>query len=148
VPYYTLREEEKHCDTILKEFGLDPETAHILIGHVPVKVKDGKSPIKGGGKLFMIDGGMSKAYQKDTGIAGYTFIYNSRFMALAEHQPYSPLMPDGTQEFHSPKLRTVALLKKRLLVRDTDQGVIIQKHINNLNELIEAFRRGELKEVY
>ena len=148
VPYYTLIEEEKHCDTILKEFGLDPETAHILIGHVPVKVKDGKSPIKGGGKLFMIDGGMSKAYQKDTGIAGYTFIYNSRFMALAEHQPYSPLMPDGTQEFHSPKLRTVALLKKRLLVRDTDQGVIIQKHINNLNELIEAFRRGELKEVY
>ncbi len=148
VPYYTLIEEEKHCNTILKEFGLDPETSHILNGHVPVKVKDGKSPIKGGGKLFIIDGGMSKAYQKDTGIAGYTFIYNSRFMALAEHEAYSPLMPDGTQEFHSPKLRTVALLKKRLLIKDTDQGAEIQKNIDDLNALIDAFRRGEIKEIY
>lgn len=83
------------------EFGLDPKNSIILNGHVPVKIKDGESPVKGGGKLIVIDGGMSKAYQKQTGIAGYTFIFNSRFMALAEHKPYSPLQPDGTQEFHS-----------------------------------------------
>lgn len=148
VPYYTLIEEEKHCDTIIREFGLDPETAHVLTGHVPVKVKDGKSPIKGGGKLFIIDGGMSKAYQKDTGIAGYTFIYNSRFMALAEHKPYSPLQPDGTQEFHDPSLRTVALLKKRVLIKDTDSGKELESQVDSLNELINAYRRGDIKEVY
>ncbi len=148
VPYYTLIEEEKHCDTILKEFGLDPEVSRILNGHVPVKVKDGKSPIKGGGKLFIIDGGISKAYQKDTGIAGYTFIFNSRFMALAEHKAYSPLQKDGTQEFHTPTLHTVELLKKRLLVKDTDYGKGIQKQIDDLQALIDAFRRGEIKEIY
>ncbi|MDQ9823433.1 fructose-bisphosphatase class III, partial [Acinetobacter sp. 163] len=70
---------------------IDPEKGHILNGHVPVKIKDGESPIKGDGKLFVIDGGISKAYQKKTGIAGYTFIYNSWIMALAEHKPYMPL---------------------------------------------------------
>lgn len=148
VPYYTLIEEEKHCDTILREFGLNPETGHVLTGHVPVKVKDGKSPIKGNGKLFIIDGGMSKAYQKDTGIAGYTFIYNSRFMALAEHKPYSPLQSDGTQEFHDPSLRTVALLKKRVLIKDTDSGKELEAQVDSLNELINAYRRGDIKEVY
>ncbi len=93
------------CEKILAEFGLDPKTSHILNGHVPVKIKDGESPVKGDGKLFIIDGGISKAYQKQTGIAGYTFIFNSRFMALAEHKPYSPLQEDGTQVFHTPKIR-------------------------------------------
>lgn len=148
VPYYSLIEEEKHCDTILREFGLNPETGHVLTGHVPVKVKDGKSPIKGNGKLFIIDGGMSKAYQKDTGIAGYTFIYNSRFMALAEHKPYSPLQPDGSQDFHDPSLRTVALLKKRMLIKDTDLGKELETQVDSLNELINAYRRGDIKEVY
>ncbi len=79
VPYYTLIEDRKVCEDIIVEFGLDPEKGIILNGHVPVKIKDGESPVKGGGKLFIIDGGMSKAYQKTTGIAGYTFIINSRY---------------------------------------------------------------------
>lgn len=115
---------------------------------MPVKVKDGKSPIKGKGKLFIIDGGMSKAYQKDTGIAGYTFIYNSRFMALSEHKPYSPLKSDGTQEFHTSTMRTVELFKKRIMVRDTDQGKVLQGQVDDLMQLAEAYRKGEIKEVY
>ena len=91
---------------------------------------------------------MSKAYQKDTGIAGYTFIYNSRFMALSEHKPYSPLAEDGTQEFHTPTIRTVELLKKRVMVRDTDQGKILQQQVEELMLLAKAYRKGEIKEIY
>ena len=84
-PYYKLINKRETCEKIIREFDLDPANAKILNGHVPVKIKDGESPIKGGGLLYVIDGGISKAYQKQTGIAGYTFIFNSRFMALAEH---------------------------------------------------------------
>lgn len=134
------------CEKILAEFGLDPKTSHILNGHVPVKIKDGESPVKGEGKLFIIDGGISKAYQKQTGIAGYTFIFNSRFMALAEHKPYSPLQEDGSQVFHTPVLRTVKTLEKRMLVRDTDQGEELQQEVEELKELVKAYRNGDLKE--
>ena len=147
-PYYKLIKERADCEKILKEFGLDPRTAKILNGHVPVKIKDGESPIKGGGLLYVIDGGISKAYQKQTGIAGYTFIFNSRFMALAEHKPYSPLQPDGTQEFHSPVMKTVETMPERLLIVDTDQGAVLVEKVHDLEDLIEAFKEGLIKEEY
>ncbi|MDO4546288.1 MAG: fructose-1,6-bisphosphatase, partial [Bacillota bacterium] len=146
VPYYKLIQKKEICEKILTEFGLDPATSHILNGHVPVKIKDGESPVKGEGKLFVIDGGMSKAYQKQTGIAGYTFIFNSRYMALAEHKPYSPLQADGTQVFHSPVIRTVKTLEKRMLVRDTDLGKELEREVEELKALVRAYRTGELKE--
>ncbi|MFQ7472776.1 MAG: fructose-1,6-bisphosphatase [Anaerovoracaceae bacterium] len=146
VPYYKLINNRAICENILAEFGLDPKTSHILNGHVPVKIKDGESPVKGGGKLFIIDGGMSKAYQKQTGIAGYTFIFNSRFMALSEHKPYSPLQPDGSQIFHTPVIRTVRTLEKRMLVKDTDQGNELKQEVEELKALVKAYRTGELKE--
>ncbi len=146
VPYYKLINRKDICEKIITEFGLDPKTAIILNGHVPVKIKDGESPVKGGGKLIIIDGGMSKAYQKQTGIAGYTFIFNSRYMALSEHKPYSPLQEDGTQEFHTPVIRTVRTLEKRMLVRDTDLGKELQREADELKELVRAYRTGELKE--
>ncbi|MGN0734724.1 MAG: fructose-1,6-bisphosphatase [Anaerovoracaceae bacterium] len=147
-PYYKLIKERAACEKILREFGLDPRTAKILNGHVPVKIKDGESPIKGGGLLYVIDGGISKAYQKQTGIAGYTFIFNSRFMALAEHKPYSPLQPDGTQEFHSPVMKTVETMPERLLIVDTDQGAVLVEKVRDLEDLIEAFKEGLIKEEY
>ena len=147
-PYYKLIKERAACEKILREFGLDPHTAKILNGHVPVKIKDGESPIKGGGLLYVIDGGISKAYQKQTGIAGYTFIFNSRFMALAEHKPYSPLQSDGTQEFHSPVMKTVETMPERLLIVDTDQGAVLVEKVRDLEDLIEAFKEGQIKEVY
>ena len=147
-PYYKLIKERAACEKIIREFGLDPHTAKILNGHVPVKIKDGESPIKGGGLLYVIDGGISKAYQKQTGIAGYTFIFNSRFMALAEHKPYSPLQSDGTQEFHSPVMKTVETMPERLLIVDTDQGAVLVEKVRDLKDLIEAFKEGQIKEVY
>ncbi len=147
-PYYRLIKTRESCEKILREFGLDPRTAKILNGHVPVKIKDGESPIKGGGLLYVIDGGISKAYQKQTGIAGYTFIFNSRFMALAEHQPYQPLQADGSQEFHSPVMQIVQTLPERLLIIDTDQGAEIVQRVEDLKELVKAYKKGLVKEVY
>lgn len=147
-PYYKLIHKREICEKIIREFDLDPSKAKILNGHVPVKIKDGESPIKGGGLLYVIDGGISKAYQKQTGIAGYTFIFNSRFMALAEHKPYSPLQPDGTQEFHSPVMKTVETMTERLLIIDTDQGTELVEKVEDLKELVEAFKNGEIKEQY
>lgn len=145
-PYYTLRDSRAFCEKILKEFGLDPEHSKILNGHVPVKFKNGESPIKGDGLLYVIDGGMSKAYQKETGIAGYTFIFNSWTMALAEHKPYSPLKEDGTQEFHDPVVQTVEVLPTRMRIVDTDQGRELLRRAETMKELVEAYRCGMIKE--
>lgn len=146
VPYYRLINDRKHCESILKEFGLNPGTGHIINGHVPVKIKDGESPVKGDGKLIIIDGGIAKSYQKKTGIAGYTFIYNSRFMALAEHKPYSPLQDDGTQEFIAPEIKVLEELPERIMVADTEYGKKIKLQIRQLRALVEAFKRGEISE--
>ena len=87
-PYYQLSLKEEFCNRLLEEFGLPVEGSHIINGHVPVKLKDGEKPMKAGGKLFIIDGGLSKAYQSTTGIAGYTLIYNSYGLILAAHEPF------------------------------------------------------------
>ena len=147
-PYYKLIHRRDICENILREFNLDPAKGKILNGHVPVKIKDGESPIKGGGLLYVIDGGISKAYQKQTGIAGYTFIFNSRFMALAEHKPFSPLQEDGTQDFHSPVMKIVETMPERLLILDTDQGAQLVEKVEDLKDLIKAFKTGALKEIY
>ncbi|QIB68541.1 fructose-1,6-bisphosphatase [Aminipila butyrica] len=146
VPYYKLINDRAVCEKILAEFGLDPQTSHILNGHVPVKIKDGESPIKGGGKLFIIDGGISKAYQKQTGIAGYTFISNSRFMALAEHERYTPMKEDGSQEFHTPNIRIVENMPVRLTVQTSDIGEDLQLQVEDLKHLVRAYKSGLIKE--
>jgi fructose-1,6-bisphosphatase-3 len=145
-PYYQLVERKEICEKILTEFGLAPENSHILNGHVPVKLKDGENPVKGGGRLFMIDGGMSKAYQKKTGIAGYTFISNSRFMALAEHKPYSKMRQDGTQKFCPPEIKIVETFKTRMTVADTDTGEALKQQIEELKMLVAAYQKGTIKE--
>lgn len=145
-PYYKLIKEKEPCEKILNEFGLSAAHSKILNGHVPVKIKDGESPIKGGGLLYVIDGGISKAYQKQTGIAGYTFIFNSRFMALAEHSPYEPLRADGTQKFISPTVKIVETLPERMMVLDSDQGAEMVEKIDDIKQLLDAYRRGIIKE--
>lgn len=148
MPYYKLIDDKAMCEKVLEEFGLDPKTAHILNGHVPVKIKDGESPVRGGGKRIVIDGGISKAYQKQTGIAGYTFIFNSWLMALAEHKPYEPMREDGTQVFHTPKITTLEVLQKRMMVRDSDQGRELEQQVEDMKMLINAYRTGRLQETY
>ena len=146
-PYYDLRYKEETADKILREFGLEPESSHIINGHVPVKVSKGESPIKANGKLIVIDGGFSKAYQKQTGIAGYTLIYNSYGLMLAAHDPFESTQKAIEEEIdiHS---RTQILKRNttRIWNRDTDQGQEVKQRINELKALLKAYRAGLIKE--
>lgn len=139
-PYYQLSEEEETCDMILKEFGLPTKGSHIINGHMPVKIKSGETPIRAGGKLFIIDGGLSKAYQERTGIAGYTLIFNSHHLALAEHKPFDP------ERERTPKVYIVEKMQKRITVADIDEGKELAGRIEDLKELLKAYRSGLLKE--
>jgi fructose-1,6-bisphosphatase-3 len=139
-PYYKFSSMEAYADKILKEFGLDPEWAHIINGHVPVKTKKGESPVKANGKLYVIDGGISKAYHEQTGIAGYTLIYNSHHLALAAHKPFVK----GKE--NTPTIQNIEQVKKRILVRDTDIGKELQRQIDDLKDLLRAFESGAIRE--
>lgn len=139
--YYAFSNEPDVCRMILKHFSMDEEKGHIINGHVPVKIKDGESPVKAGGKLFVIDGGISKAYQRATGIAGYTLIYDSHGLSLAEHKPFVPGGPGQT-----PEVQVVEKLQGRANISDTDKGVALLEQIRDLQELLQAYRSGLIKE--
>jgi fructose-1,6-bisphosphatase III len=146
-PYYDFRTQQEVAQEILTEFGLDPETAHIINGHVPVKVKRGESPLKAGGRLLVIDGGFAKAYQSQTGIAGYTLIFNSYGLLLAAHQPFESTQKaiEEGMDIHS-KTDILEHNFKRIRVRDTDMGRDIQQRIDELKQLLAAYRSGAIKE--
>ncbi len=146
-PYYTLLENEEVVDNILKEFGLKPEGAHIINGHVPVKSKNGENPIKCGGKVFVIDGGFSKAYQKETGIAGYTLIYNSHGLILVAHEPFESTEAaiEKESDIHSDNVM-VRRVAERIRVADTDIGKDLKEQIEDLKVLLEAYRSGQIAE--
>ena len=145
-PYHKLINDEKICDKIFEEFGLNPRTSHIINGHIPVKVKEGESPVKANGKLLIIDGGFSRAYQSTTGIAGYTLTYNSYGMKLASHLKFiskEAAIKDGTDMISSHII--VETKSKRMKVKDTDIGKSIQTQINDLKKLLKAYRIGLIK---
>jgi len=144
--YYEYRDSKESCVNILSEFGLG-EGAKIINGHVPVKVKKGESPIKSGGKLVVIDGGFSKAYQDVTGIAGYTLIYNSQGMSLVSHGPFKSTedaITNGADIVGS--LETIEKHANRILVRESDEGKIFAAEIDDLKELFEMYSEGIIKE--
>lgn len=139
--YYLFSQKASVCEDILRMFGMDEQRGHIINGHVPVKIKNGESPVKADGKLFVIDGGISKAYQKATGIAGYTLIYDSHSLSLAEHKPFVPGKSNQT-----PTIQLVEKLESRANISDTDKGVEILEKIDDLRELLKAYKSGEIKE--
>lgn len=146
--YYTWITEKSVCEMILKEFGLTNDNARIINGHVPVKVSKGESPIKAEGKLLVIDGGLSKAYQSVTGIAGYTLIYNSHGMILAAHEPFE----SKEKAIHDnmdiiSKLTILENRSIRILVADTDIGAQLKKDIYDLELLLYAYKKGIMKQV-
>ena len=142
-PYYECCEREEVVCSILTEFGLDPESSHIINGHVPVK--QGENPVKANGKLFMIDGGISKAYQSKTGIAGYTLIYNSHNLSLAEHMPFNP--PSNGEVAHTDtRIHVVETMHQRVTVGDIDLGMRIREKISDLTLLLKAYRSGLIRQ--
>ena len=146
-PYYKLLEKEEVVDRILDGFGLPREGTHIINGHVPVKLKNGESPIKCNGKVLVIDGGFSRAYQKETGIAGYTLIYNSYGLLLVAHEPFESkeaAIQKGT-DIHSETMIVKRVVERRL-VGDTDIGLELRGQVHDLEVLLAAYRNGTLKE--
>lgn len=139
--YYEFSENAEVCRDILRQFSIDEKRGHIINGHVPVKIKDGENPVKANGKLFIIDGGISKAYQRATGIAGYTLIYDSHSLSLAEHKPFTSEKDGG-----SPTIRVVERPESRANISDTDKGAVLAEQISDLHELLEAYRSGAVKE--
>lgn len=145
--YYELRNDPKVCDLILDSFNVTGEHRHIINGHVPVRASDGESPIRAGGKLMVIDGGFSKAYHETTGIAGYTLVYHSRGFQLVQHEPFSSIedaVLNGTDIASTTQI--VEMSSRRMRVRDTDKGRELQSQIQELMELLYAFRHGIIKE--
>jgi len=146
-PYYDLRDQPETVRRILEEFGLDPDRGHIINGHVPVKVRKGENPVKAGGRLLVIDGGFARAYQGQTGIAGYTLISNSYGLLLAAHQPFESVeqILEGGRGPHS-QTEILETNTRRIRVRDTDLGRNIQRQIDELRALLDAYRGGLIKE--
>ncbi len=145
--YYELLNDEETVNKIMVEFGLDSRFSHIINGHVPVEQKKGESPIKCGGKLMVIDGGFSKAYQSKTGIAGYTLVYNSHGMRLVAHEPFKStedaILMETDIFSDSVIVETSAF---RLRVADTDTGYELRESIYQLEELLRAYQDGTIIE--
>ena len=145
--YYTYYQDRRVCDQLLKEFGLEGEHCHIINGHVPVKVRKGESPIKGGGKLIVIDGGFSRDYQSTSGIAGYTLIYNSRHYRIVSHQPFTS---KWNAVHKNDDIRNDSeifeKMETRMRVSQTDEGAELQDRVNMLMMLLDAYRSGAVTE--
>lgn len=143
--YYTFYTEEAYCDKILKEFGLNPEFGHIINGHVPVKAAKGENPVKANGKMMVIDGGFCKAYQKTTGIAGYTLIFNSRGMRIVSHDPFCGI--ESALEENKDMDTDVDYFQsapQRIMVSGTDVGRKLIKKVEDLELLLAAYYNGTI----
>ena len=145
--YYTLYNDPAVCEGILKEFGLEGSHCHIINGHVPVKSKKGESPVKGGGRLIVIDGGFCKAYQKTTGIAGYTLIYNSMCFRLVAHEPFVGRAAAIRRNWDIASTSQIfERLERRATIEDTDNGRRMQAQVDDLLDLLRAYRSGAIVE--
>ena len=145
--FFTLRTREEVCDSILDAFAIEGPNRHIINGHVPVHVASGENPIKANGRLMVIDGGFSQAYQKETGIAGYTLVYHSRGFQLVQHEPFTSTedaIISGTDIKSTTQI--VEMSSHRMLVADTDKGKELRQQISDLKKLLYAYRHGFIKE--
>ena len=146
-PYYLYLDSEATSRMILREFGLKSDLSHIINGHTPVHASAGENPIKAGGKLIVIDGGFSRAYHKTTGIAGYTLIYNSHGMRIKSHMPFESVERVISENLDiESRANQFEIEPYRVMVGDTDIGKRLAAQIEDLNELLTAYRDGSILE--
>jgi len=145
--YYSYYNDPAVCNMLLSEFGLYGPHCHIINGHVPVKARKGESPIKGGGKLLVIDGGFSRAYQKTSGIAGYTLLFGSRYYRIVSHQPFAGRQ-EALKSNHDIDNESVIFetMEERMKVSETDEGVELREQVYDLLRLMDAYRSGAVTE--
>jgi fructose-1,6-bisphosphatase-3 len=145
--YYALRHDEAFCRAVLRAFGADPELGYIINGHTPVRLTRGERPLLANGRLIIIDGGMSEAYQPVTGIAGYTLIGSSNDVLLAAHEPFSSvaeMLAAGSDP--TPQTERIARYPRRVMIADTDTGATLRGQLEDLRKLVNAYRQGVLAE--
>ena len=147
-PFYNFENDENISIKVLEEFGIDSSKGHIICGHIPVKFKAGESPIKANGKLFIIDGGLSKAYQRTTGIAGYTLRYSSYGLTLVAHEPFTSRENAIINETDLHSERQIVEKVERKLIKDTDKGKELKDQIADLEKLLDAYKNGSISEKY
>ena len=147
-PFYNFENDENISIKVLEEFGIDSTKGHIICGHIPVKFKAGESPIKANGKLFIIDGGLSKAYQRTTGIAGYTLRYSSYGLTLVAHEPFTSRENAIINETDLHSERQIVEKVERKLIKDTDKGKELKDQIADLEKLLDAYKNGSISEKY
>lgn len=145
--YYKYRNKRETVDMILEDFGLTGADCHIVNGHVPVKAVKGEKPVMAEGRLLVIDGGFSRAYQPSTGIAGYTLIFNSQGLHLVQHEPFTSKKRaiENLDDIQSVTVVTEST-SHRILVADTDIGKELRKQVENLQKLLAAYKMGLIKE--
>ncbi|NLZ95242.1 MAG: fructose-1,6-bisphosphatase, partial [Bacteroidales bacterium] len=145
--YFEFQDQRETCEMILEEFGLEGPDTHIINGHVPVKAVKGESPMRAGGKLLVIDGGFSRAYQSSTGIAGYTLIFNSQGIQLVQHEPFESAKAVIERGGDIQSVTVVReFISSRMLVKDTDNGKKLISQVDDLRKLLDAYRLGLIKE--
>lgn len=147
-PFYNFENDENISIKVLEEFGIDSSKGHIICGHIPVKFKAGESPIKANGKLFIIDGGLSKAYQRTTGIAGYTLRYSSYGLTLVAHEPFTSRENAIINETDLHSEKQIVEKVERKLIKDTDKGKELKDQIADLEKLLDAYKNGSISEKY
>ena len=142
-PYYRYCETQEGCARVLCEFGLSPTQGHIVNGHTPILVSQGESPVKAGGRVIVIDGGFCRCMQQKTGIAGYTLIANSHGMRIVAHQPFTCVAAalDSNDDIHSD-LQALLPYQSRMMVADTDNGRLLKRRIDVLEELLKLYQSG------
>ena len=146
-PYYRHVNDSKMARAILAEFGLDQTHSHIVNGHVPVRAAKGETPVKGEGRLIVIDGGFCRAYHEKTGIAGYTLVYNSRGMSLRQHEPFESAEKAIRENLDiASTVEVFETCEKRTLVGDTDNGQRLAADVEDLKLLVQAYQMGLVKE--
>ncbi len=146
--YYRAVERYDDVCRILREFGLDERTGHLINGHVPVRASAGESPIKANGRYLLIDGGFCRAYHDRTGIAGYTLIFSSRGMRLVAHSPFAGKEAAIRENRDILAATDVVFerMNRRMLVCDTDEGHALTERMHELKRLLDAYRAGVIKE--
>ena len=145
--YFILRDNEDVVDSILDSFGVTGSNRHIINGHVPVHQLEGENPVKCNGKVIVIDGGFCEAYRNVTGIAGYTLVYSSYGLSLTAHEPFTSAEDAVATERDIVSNRVaVRYNPRRALVGDTDNGKALKERIQELKQLLDAYRKGVIKE--
>ena len=148
-PYYDLVVEYPAAAAILREFGLNERSAHIINGHVPVRAAKGEHPVRADGRYIRIDGGFCRAYHDKTGIAGYTLVYSSRTMSLRTHQPFESTEKAVNENIDILSQKNILETENhRILVEETDEGEVLRERVYDLKQLVKAYQLGWLKETH